>query len=226
MEVYREQWRRKEPERINKKIFYCRIIHRVRVCRVPKPVRKPPEETNNSNGATEQGADENDSVPSGKPGQEPIGEVMPEDSLWCVDGYGGIEARDDLERPSTPIKTKNTDNASKPKANDGVPRKRFVHLPMKSSKTTKDSRRPSSTMSGPITSPTPDINMPSKHSVATQTSGDLTYPVDQTGEERGIDIPAVTPTINGRTSVPSQGKWGLSYLKSTFWPWSSGTQRE
>jgi hypothetical protein len=224
VEVYHELWRTKEPERINKKIYCCQIIHRVRVCRVPKPspkLPKLPKEANYSKKATKQDADENDWVLSGKPGHRPIGEAMPEDTLWCVDGH--IDTRDAFGRPSTPTKIKNNDNADKPKANGGMSESvRTGHV--ESSRTTKHSRSssfmmprsttslmmprsttslmmPRSTTSPMMpkstTSPTPDADAdaPSKLSVVAEINGDSTHQVYQAEEERGIDSPLVTPTI-------------------------------
>jgi hypothetical protein len=93
VEVYREIWRRKEPERVNKKIYCCQIIRRVQVSRIASPSHNK------------------FSLPSGNPNEPPIGELMPEDSMWCVDGYQNIKDREQLLRSST----------QQPRVNDSVP---------------------------------------------------------------------------------------------------------
>lgn len=88
VEIYNEMWRRKEPERVNKKIYCCQIIRRVVVCRI-------------SDASTLAAGFH---LPSGKLGQPPIGELMPEDTMWFVDGYLDSKIRKDFLRPRTPIK--------------------------------------------------------------------------------------------------------------------------
>ncbi|KAH8591006.1 hypothetical protein B0O99DRAFT_675578 [Bisporella sp. PMI_857] len=83
VEVYREIWRRKEPERVNKKIYCCQIIRRMQVSRIAPPST-------------------HFSLPSGNLHDAPIGELMPEDSMWCVDGYQDIKTREQLLRPNMP----------------------------------------------------------------------------------------------------------------------------
>lgn len=71
VEIYREAWKRKEPERVSRKYYYCQIVRRVWVSRyVPTP-----EELRNYR------------LPAGRTGDPPIGELVPEDTFWYVDGY-------------------------------------------------------------------------------------------------------------------------------------------
>ncbi|KAH7311638.1 hypothetical protein B0I35DRAFT_411811 [Stachybotrys elegans] len=70
VEIYRETWKRKEPERVNRKYYYCQVIQRVWVSRIAAPVSPKAYR-----------------LPSGRTGDQPIGEAMPEDTLWYVDRY-------------------------------------------------------------------------------------------------------------------------------------------
>lgn len=85
VEIYSEMWRRKEPQRVNRKIYCCQIIRRLKVSRVTKP--------------PESGFQ----VPSGKRKDSPIGELMPEDTLWYVDGYQDSKTREESRRPGRPM---------------------------------------------------------------------------------------------------------------------------
>jgi hypothetical protein len=74
VEIYREMSRRKEPQRVNRNIYCCQIIRRVWVSRTTKPVSKF------------------------RPKITPLGELMPEDTLWYVDGYQDSRASEEFAR--------------------------------------------------------------------------------------------------------------------------------
>ena len=94
--IYREVWKRKEPERISRNYFYCQIVRHVWVSRTTAP----PELKEYR-------------LPSGKMGDHPIGEAVPEDTLWYVDGY---QANRDKPQPNpdTPTGTPNSADAKVP----------------------------------------------------------------------------------------------------------------
>ncbi|KAK4214243.1 hypothetical protein QBC37DRAFT_284212 [Rhypophila decipiens] len=79
--IWRETWKRKEPERISRKYLYSQIVRHVLVSR-RSTVREERKHYQ---------------LPAGKLNDQPIGEAMPEDTLWYVDGY-----RQDRDQPRIP----------------------------------------------------------------------------------------------------------------------------
>lgn len=94
VEIYREAWKRKEPERVNRKYYYCQIIRRVWVSRIATPVQP-----------------KNYKLPSGRTGNAPIGELMPENTLWYVDGYLENRNRGNLSHRPPPLVSDARDSA-------------------------------------------------------------------------------------------------------------------
>ncbi|OAQ65399.2 hypothetical protein VFPPC_06501 [Pochonia chlamydosporia 170] len=99
VEIHEEKWRRKEPERINRKIYRCQIIRRVLVSRVlissPAEVQLP--------------------MCSGASVTDPnttkaIGEVMPDDTLWFVDGQPDDQGTEMLRPPRHGHSSEDTTN--------------------------------------------------------------------------------------------------------------------
>ncbi|KAK4234594.1 hypothetical protein C8A03DRAFT_37627 [Achaetomium macrosporum] len=84
VEIYRETWKRKEPERVSRKYLYSQCIRLVWVSRYAPT----PDEIKNYK------------LPSGKVGDQPIGELVPEDTFWYVDGY---QANRDDPAPDSPV---------------------------------------------------------------------------------------------------------------------------
>ena len=94
VEIYREAWKRKEPERVNRKYYYCQVIRRVWVSRIRTPVLP-----------------KNYKLPSGRTGNPPIGELMPENTLWYVDGYLEHRNRGNLGQRPPPLVSDARDSA-------------------------------------------------------------------------------------------------------------------
>ncbi|EON95679.1 hypothetical protein UCRPA7_8897 [Phaeoacremonium minimum UCRPA7] len=94
VEIYREAWKRKEPERVNRKYYYCQVIRRVWVSRIRTPVL--PKDYK---------------LPSGRTGNPPIGELMPENTLWYVDGYLEHRNRGNLGQRPPPLVSDARDSA-------------------------------------------------------------------------------------------------------------------
>lgn len=90
VEIYSEMSRRKEPRRVNKKIYCCQIICRLWVSRASYKETHLDKETNPASSSR---------ISSGGHDESPIGELMPEDTLWFVDGYQDFKVRDDSRRP-------------------------------------------------------------------------------------------------------------------------------
>ncbi|KAH7303414.1 hypothetical protein B0I35DRAFT_179847 [Stachybotrys elegans] len=104
VEIYREIWRRKEPRRVNKKIYCCRIIRRIWINRT-----KP------GNGVKDF------ELPQGHKDEQPIGEPMSEHTMWLIDGRQTPSAR----RPSIPS---TSSRGSSPERPSPVDRKKLLGI--------------------------------------------------------------------------------------------------
>lgn len=87
VEIYSEMSRRKEPQRVNRKIYCCQIIRRLWVSRATNQEEEPEYSFR---------------LPRGEHKDSPIGELMPEHTLWYVDGYQDIDTREESRRPGAP----------------------------------------------------------------------------------------------------------------------------
>ena len=197
VQIYRETWKRKEPERISRRYFYCQIVRHVLVSRTAPPPKLKKFK-----------------LPAGQMGDHPIGEAMPEDTLWYVDGY---QPNRDKPRQQPKSESSTPDSQGLAHAKPRPDRRSDAFQAMRRLPGVK---RSSSSVVGGFKTSSPQLDrastsyhtagrsVPSIQETEATAAGAVTPDSqDEPGQQRGIPR---TPE-----STASTGRWGM--LRSIFY---------